>query len=84
MKGKPKDPEIAGIEEQSEDAETEDDLETSDLDDQESYDSGVHDLGISCPSAVEASMCLRCIYMKCRVHLAFMFLSCVEIFSVLC
>ncbi|CAL2225980.1 unnamed protein product [Prunus armeniaca] len=58
MKGKPKDPEIAGIEEQSEDAETEDDLETSDLDDQESYDSGVRDLGISCPSAVEASMCL--------------------------
>ncbi|XP_021816013.1 U3 small nucleolar RNA-associated protein 25 isoform X1 [Prunus avium] len=58
MKGKPKDPEIAGIEEQSEDAETEDDLETSDLDDQESYDSGVHDLGISRPSAVESSMCL--------------------------
>ncbi|XP_008223796.1 PREDICTED: U3 small nucleolar RNA-associated protein 25 isoform X1 [Prunus mume] len=57
-KGKPKDPEIAGIEEQSEDAETEDDLETSDLDDQESYDSGVHYLGISCPSAVEESMCL--------------------------
>ncbi|BBG92814.1 hypothetical protein Prudu_000653, partial [Prunus dulcis] len=58
MKGKPKDPEIDGIEEQSEDAETEDDLETSDLDDQESSDSGVHDLGISRPSAVEASMCL--------------------------
>ncbi|XP_068310723.1 protein NUCLEOLAR FACTOR 1-like isoform X2 [Pyrus communis] len=53
------DPEMAGIEEHSEDSENEDDQETSALDDEETHDSDAEqDLGTSSQSAVEPSMCL--------------------------
>ncbi|XP_050140404.1 protein NUCLEOLAR FACTOR 1 isoform X2 [Malus sylvestris] len=53
------DPEMAGIEEHSEDSENEDDQETSAFDDEETHDSDAEqDLGTSSQSAVEPSMCL--------------------------
>ena len=77
------DPEMAGIEEHSEDLENEDDQETSDSDDQETHDSDAEqDLGTSSQSAVEPSMCLRCIYMKYLVHLDFAFILYINIITV--
>lgn len=59
-----------------------DDRETSDSDDQETSDSDIEqNLGIHSQSAVDASICLRCSYMKFLVHLGFTVLSCIDISS---
>ncbi|XP_068331370.1 protein NUCLEOLAR FACTOR 1-like [Pyrus communis] len=80
MEGKHEGPEKARLEEHSEDSENEDDQETSVLDDQETSDSddqenhdsdAKQDLRTCSQSAVEPSMCLRCIYMKYLVHFGF-------------